>query len=48
MSENEEKMLKTFEKIIPYLSEKQRDYLLGYAEAILDIKVGLEKEIKTA
>lgn len=38
MSEKEKEIMETFQEAIPYLSEKQRSYLLGYGDAVLDMK----------
>lgn len=35
MSETEKKILKTFEKVIPKLSEAQKERLLGFGEGMV-------------
>lgn len=38
MSEKEKSIMETFEQAIPHLSEKQKSYLLGYGDAVLDMR----------
>lgn len=47
-TEKEEKILKTFEKVIPKMSERQQDNFLSFGEGILFVKEKEEKENKSA
>lgn len=38
MSEKEKETLKTLEKILPVLPKSKQDYLLGYGDALSDMK----------
>lgn len=39
MSDNEKKILETFKETIPIMTEKQKDFLVGYMTATNDIYV---------
>lgn len=47
-SEKEEKILKTFEKTIPKMTELEREKLLSFGEGILFVKEKEGKENKSA
>lgn len=47
-SEKEEKILKTFEKTIPKMTELEREKLLSFGEGILFVKEKEGKEDKSA
>lgn len=38
MSEREKKIMETLSEVVPELSEAKQNYLLGYGEAIVDMK----------
>lgn len=38
MSENEMKIMRTFMRILPELTEKQKSYLLGYGDGIISAR----------
>lgn len=38
MSEREKEVIQTIAEAAPHLSERQRSYLLGYGDAILDMR----------
>ncbi len=44
MSEKEKKTLETLANIIPQLPKSKQDYLLGYGDAIADLKKEKEQE----
>lgn len=44
MSEKEKKTLKTLTDIIPKLPKSKQEYLLGYGDAIADMKMEKEQE----
>lgn len=43
MSEKEKKVMETLKRVLPELPKSRRDYLLGYGDAILDIRKGEDK-----
>ena len=47
-TEKEEKILKTFEKAIPKMSELEKEKFLSFGEGILFVKGKEEKENKSA
>lgn len=40
MSEKEKQVMETLKKILPELPKSKQDYLLGYGDAIADLKKG--------
>lgn len=46
MSEKEKQVMETLKEAVPHLSEKQRSYLLGYGDAVLDMREKKEGEKK--
>lgn len=38
MSEKEKEIIQTISEAAPYLSERQKSFLLGYGNAILDMR----------
>lgn len=46
MSEKEKKILETFQKAIPYMSEFDKGYFLGKTESLVDEKAKKKTEQK--